>query len=58
MLHRCAQGERKEGYEEVDMAIIAVSGACCTGNQHSSLNEGAFLLQLGCYVVSLVVPKP
>jgi hypothetical protein len=47
MLLRCAQRERKEGYEEVDMAIIEVSGACCTGNQHSTLNEGAFLLQLG-----------
>lgn len=29
------------------MAIIEVSGACCTENQHSTLNEGAFLLQLG-----------
>jgi hypothetical protein len=29
------------------MAIIEVSGAYCTEDQHSTLNEGAFLLQLG-----------
>jgi hypothetical protein len=29
------------------MAIMELSGACCTENQHSTLSEGAFLLQLG-----------